>query len=79
MPVIQSAKKKLRQDRKRTIMNSKVKRELKDSIKDAVKNPTKKQMDTAYSMVDTAVKKNVIHPNKAARLKSQIARANAKG
>lgn len=79
MPVIKSAKKKLRQDRKRTAVNMQTKQDYREAIKDAKKNPTKKvATQKAYSAIDTAVKKNVIHKNKAARLKSQLTRPNGK-
>lgn len=79
MPVIKSAKKKLRQDHARTAVNVKTKTEYREAIKSAKKNPTKKDATAkAYSAIDTAVKKNVIHKNKAARLKSQLTRPNGK-
>jgi small subunit ribosomal protein S20 len=79
MPIIKSAKKKLRQDYKRTAANVQTKQEYREAIKDAKKNPTKKDAtQKAYSAIDTAVKKNVIHKNKAARLKSQLTRPNGK-
>jgi small subunit ribosomal protein S20 len=79
MPIIQSAKKKLRQDIKRTAQNSRTKRNLKETVKTAKKNPDTKTISEAYSEIDTAVKKKVIHKNKAARLKSQLVkRVNGK-
>ena len=79
MPIIKSAKKKLRQDRVRTANNVQTKTEYRDAIKAAKKNPSKKDAQAeAYSAIDTAVKKNVIHKNKAARLKSQLTRPNGK-
>jgi len=79
MPIIKSAKKKLRQDRKRTQVNVQTKQEYKEAIKVAKKDPKKKDtIQKAYSAIDTAVKKKVIHKNKAARLKSQLTRPNGK-
>ncbi len=78
MPIIKSAKKKLRQDVKRTKRNTVYEKEYKKAIKD-VKNSKKKEnlissVKKAYSKIDKAYKKKVIHKNKAARLKSLVAK-----
>jgi len=75
MPIIQSAKKKLRKDIKRTKRNSKYK----DLIKKAIKAVQQKKGDKilikkAYSIIDKATKEKIIHKNKAARLKSRISK-----
>ena len=74
MPIIKSAIKKLRQDKKRTKINRVKKDSLKDAIKKALK--TKKEVDVkgAISAIDKAAKKHLIHKNKAARLKSRVAK-----
>lgn len=79
MPIIKSAKKKLRQDKKRTARNLIYKRRYKEAIKKIKKSkkPTKKEIEEAYSKIDKAVKKKVIHKNKVARLKSQVAKWGA--
>jgi small subunit ribosomal protein S20 len=77
MPIIKSAKKRVRVAEKQSIQNSKTKRSLRESIKafhaslTLKKDSTKAQAD-AYSAIDTAVKKGVISKNKAARKKSQL-------
>lgn len=73
MPIIQSAKKKLRQDKKRYKKNQGVRNKYKDMIKKAKKQRTKKTMQKAISAIDKAAKRHVIHKNKAARLKSILA------
>lgn len=73
-PVTQSAKKALRRDKRRTLVNLRIKRKMKMVIKSARERPTKKNLTLAYSLLDRAVKKNLIHPNKAARLKSRLAK-----
>jgi ribosomal protein S20 len=85
MPIIKSAKKRVKVTEKQSIQNSKTKRSLRESIKaftaslTAKKDTTKAQAE-AYSAIDTAVKKGVISKNKAARKKSQInAAAKAAG
>ncbi len=73
MPIIKSAKKKLRQDVGRTKRNKKTALTLKISRKKALKTTTPTSLSEAFSAIDTAFKKRVIHKNKAARLKSQLA------
>jgi len=80
MPIIASAKKRVRVARKATVRNSKTKRALKASLKLFAKSPSSKSHSSAQSQLDRAVKKGVIHKNKAARLKKQAAkRAKAAG
>ncbi len=74
MPVTVSAKKALRRDRRRTIVNKRLKRKVKEVLKKTRRKPTKKAVAQATSILDRAAKKNVIHRNKAARLKSRLAK-----
>lgn len=69
-----SAKKALRQSKKREVRNKKIRKALKEAIKVFRKNPIKKDLSKLYSLIDTAAKKRVIHKNKAARLKSRLAK-----
>ncbi len=73
MPVIKSAKKKLRQDKKTTLARAKVEATLKETIKKAVATPTDKTVRAAVSLIDKAAKKHIMHANKAARIKSRLA------
>lgn len=73
MPVTKSAIKKLNQDKKKTAVNKKIKQQLTVVVKDIKKNK-KKSINEAYSKIDKASKKGIIHPNKAARLKSQLSK-----
>lgn len=81
MPIIKSAKKRVRVARKATVRNAKTKRSLKTAVKalqSALKGGAKvadKEHRKAQSAIDQAVKKNVIHKNKAARKKSQLSKA----
>ena len=43
-------------------------------IKD--KSGAAKELNKAFSIIDKAAKKKLIHPNKAARLKSQISKSH---
>lgn len=72
MPITKSATKALRKDRRRRLINIKVKDVLKKAIKDFEKKATDKTIQKYYSVIDTAVKKNLLHKNKAARLKSKV-------
>ncbi len=74
MPVIKSAKKKLRQDKKRTAQNKKVKNLLKTVLKKAKETPSEKKIREAVKIVDKAAKNHIIHKNKAARIKSALSK-----
>lgn len=80
MPVIKSAKKKLRQDIKAEKRNDRIRDILKNVIKKARKNPSEKLLQEAAKIVDKAAKRGIIHKNKAARIKSGVAKLlNNKG
>lgn len=74
MPVTKSAEKKLRQDKQRTTRNEGVKRNAMTLIKKVRKNPTTKSVAQAVSAIDKAVKHGIYHKNKAARIKSTLAK-----
>lgn len=74
MPIIKSAKKKLKQDKFRTIVNLVYRNKIKKTLKEAREKKTKKSLKSAYSALDRGVKKKVIHKNKAARLKSRLSK-----
>lgn len=74
MPIIRSAKKKLRKDKKRTIKNIEYKRAYKETLKKIKKDGSniKDLIKKYYSQIDKAVKRKIIHKNKGSRLKSKI-------
>lgn len=74
MPITKSAIKKLYQDKKRTAVNRIVKVGYKGVVKKFRKQPKKEQLAQVFEALDRAAKKRVIHPNKAARLKSRLSR-----
>ncbi len=74
MPVIKSAQKKLRQDKKREKKNDVLRHALQKIVKMARKNPAEKTIQDATRALDKAVKKNILHKNKAARLKSAMSK-----
>lgn len=82
MPIIKSAKKKLRQDKKRRTVNSRYEKAVKSAMTKLKKAKDKKKraelIRKAYSVIDRAAKKKVIHKNKASRLKSMVSRMTAK-
>ncbi len=80
MPIIKSAKKRVRTAGKAAVRNSKTKRSLRSALKLFVSKPSASSHSSAQSHLDKALKKGVIHKNKAARLKKQAAtRAKAAG
>lgn len=80
MPIIKSAKKRVKVAKKATVRNSKTKRSLKSALKAFVSKADNKTHASAQSNVDKAVKKGLVHKNKAARLKKQLAaKAKAAG
>lgn len=80
MPVIKSAKKKLRQDKKATLERAKFEAQMKDAVKKAVAHVSEKTVREAVSLIDKAAKKHILHANKAARIKSRLAHLlNPKG
>lgn len=74
MPITKSAIKKLRVDKIRTQVNLRMKKRYKKAIKRHLTEKTLETLKLAYSLIDRAVKKHIIHKNKAARLKSQVAK-----
>jgi ribosomal protein S20 len=78
VPVTQSAKKALRRDRRRTVINLDIKKKMKAALKKAKERPTKNNLSLAHSVIDRAAKKKVIHQHKASRLKSHLMEASFK-
>lgn len=85
MPIIKSAKKRARQSvvrHERNLVTKKNMREAKKAYYAAVSAGSKAKAATALkkyqSTLDTAVKKNIIHKNRAARLLSAASSASAK-
>lgn len=74
MPILKHAKKKLKQDKKRTIKNKKIKDTFKSLVKKAKEAKSADALSKAFSAVDKAAKKNILSENKAARLKSSLAK-----
>jgi small subunit ribosomal protein S20 len=78
LPNIKAAEKWARQTEKRTTRNKDVKTRLKTVFKKAASGTDADLAKSVESQFDKAAKSGVIHPNKAARKKSRLAKAMRK-
>jgi small subunit ribosomal protein S20 len=78
VPNIKAAEKWMRQTEKRTQRNLDVKTRLKTVYKKAVSAQDAEVTKSVEAQFDKAAQKGIIHPNKAARKKSRLAKASAK-
>ncbi len=81
MPHTRSAKKSLRKSKKRRLHNRAVKKAIKSEVKEVLAlaktgapEDLRKQYNAAAKKLDKAAARRVIHPNLAARKKSQLAK-----
>lgn len=74
MPLTKSALKALRQDRRRAASNRPIRSRIKSASDTFKAKPTAGSLSEAFSAIDRGVKKNILHRNKAARLKSALAK-----
>ena len=74
MPRIKSAKKAMRQARKRTVHNKSQRSAIKTAVKKARADLTTASVLSATRALDRGARKGQIHPNTAARKKSRLAR-----
>jgi small subunit ribosomal protein S20 len=81
MPHTRSAKKQLRKARKRRLHNRALKKAIKTQIKKVLELAEKgtreelqKEFVLAVKKLDTAAARRIVHPNLAARKKSQLAK-----
>jgi len=75
MPIIKSAKKRVKVAKKAAVRNSKTKRALKTALKAFGKKAGNDTHATVQSNIDKAAKKGLVHKNKAARMKKQASAA----
>lgn len=80
MPNHASAKKALRQSHRKEAVNTRateafkeVKKDIKKHLATGAVKEAKAELGKAYSKVDAAVKKDVIHANTGSRIKSRLA------
>ncbi|MDI6840046.1 MAG: 30S ribosomal protein S20 [bacterium] len=69
-----SAIKRAKQDKKKSLRHKKIKSAMHAIIKKAKRSKADDDLRKAYSVIDRAVKKGVLHPNTAARKKSRLAK-----
>ncbi|HUV42766.1 MAG TPA: 30S ribosomal protein S20 [Patescibacteria group bacterium] len=74
MPVTESAKKKVRRDKRRTVINREIRLQIKSTVKEMRQKPAKKAFQKASRALDLAAKKGIIHKKKASRSKSRLAK-----
>ena len=74
MPIIKSAIKRAKQTVVRRERNVATKKSLKEAVKAFNANPSATTLSAAQSAIDTAVKKNVLNKNTAARRKALLAK-----
>ncbi len=75
MPVTKTAKRALRVSQRKYQNNQKIRTSLEIAIRTAKKSGKEEDVRKAISFTDRAAKKNVIHKNKAARMKSGISKS----
>jgi ribosomal protein S20 len=73
MPIIKSAIKKMKQDKEKEARNKKYDHEYKKQVRLVKKGKVTSTVD-AFSAVDKAAKKKVIHKKKASRLKALVSK-----
>ena len=74
MPITKSALKALRQDRRRAKANQPIRSRVKTTLDEVKSTKSASSLSSAFSAIDRALKKHLIHRNKAARLKSKASR-----
>ena len=74
MPTHKSAKKRLKTGRKANERNTAIKSRIKTLVKKTEASSDEASLKEAVSFLDKASRKGVIHPNKASRIKSRLAR-----
>lgn len=74
MPVTKSAKRALRGSTKKGVINTLITSKLEFALRQAKKLKKKDLIVKAMSLADRAAKKQVIHKNKASRIKSQLSK-----
>ncbi len=74
MPISSSAKKSLRKALKNNKENVSFKNKLRTIVKKFLAKPTAEGLKEVYSVLDKAVKKNLFHKNKTARLKANYSK-----
>jgi len=84
MPITKSAKKRLKQNKKRRVLNLSYKKKMKKAVKeinDLLKEGKKKEavklLPQTYRIIDKAAKRGIIKKNTASRKKSRLTKASS--
>lgn len=72
MPILKNAIKALKSQKKKNLFNNLVRAKMRGELKKFVTKPIGDDLSKVYSIIDKAAKKNIIHKNKAARIKSKM-------
>jgi len=75
LPTHKSAKKRIKTSGKSNTRNRAVKSRIRTLVKNAEASVDEASLKEAVSILDRAARKKVIHPNKASRMKSRLAKA----
>ena len=79
MPNNKQAKKRVRQDDERRLANKSVRSSMRSAVKKVLEADSNEDaaaaLPEAYKRVDKAAKKNILHSNAAARVKSRLSQA----
>ncbi|MBW7955216.1 30S ribosomal protein S20 [Patescibacteria group bacterium] len=78
MPILRNAKKALKVSKRKAKVNTPVRSRLKTTVDAAKKKAEPATLSSAFSAIDKAVRRHVIHRKKASRMKSQLAKRAAK-
>ncbi|OGC96879.1 hypothetical protein A3H89_00075 [Candidatus Amesbacteria bacterium RIFCSPLOWO2_02_FULL_48_11] len=74
MPITKGAIRKLRADKRKKEANLRVRVVLSETIRNMRKKSTAVNLKKVFKAIDKAAKRGIVHKNKAARIKSRLAR-----
>ena len=74
MPILKNAKKALRVSEHKAAINRQIKSKAKNAVDAMKKSPSQAGLTLVFRAVDRAVKNNIFHKNKGARLKSKLSK-----
>jgi len=78
MPVTKTAKRALRGSKRKATANTVFRSRFEIAVRSAQKSKKEKDIREAMSLSDRAAKKNLIHKNRASRIKSSLSKLLAK-
>jgi small subunit ribosomal protein S20 len=74
MPILKNAKKALRSSQRKAVTNALTRQHLRTSLRQATAKPGQAASNLAFSSIDRAVKRGLVHRNTAARLKRKVSK-----